>query len=371
MIFRLNLDNYKIKDRIFVYYTLFFATLSLLTIMGNIAYGLAFYFNFKWMGTFLVSLGLYYFSRNEKNRSLTQKIGIYLLSFIVLPVCWLSSSGLVSPSITYSFLLLIMINYLTTGKQRILTDTLFILLNMGLITLYSFHPEYFSKMTNQEQLLDWMINIPLVFSFSALLLISFERAYEKERYKSEKAAVMLKNRAQTDPLTGLYNRDHLQEIWSLLKDSHKRKNESISLLLMDIDFFKKYNDFYGHNQGDACLKEFSQILKSNAARTQDFAYRIGGEEFLLVLSNTDSDGARIVAERIQKDLKTAAIEHKDSTVDPVLTISTGVTTSTEIDDLTRLLEEADQALYISKNRGRNCISLYRGNHNPKLTHHKD
>ena len=359
MIFKLNLDGYKIKDRIFVYYTLFFAILSLLTILGNIAYGLAFYFNYKWMGTFLVSAVLYYFSGKEGYRTLVQRAGIYLISFIILPICWLSSSGLVSPSITYSFLLLIMINYLMTGYERILTNIFFLLLNIGLIALYSLHPEYFNEMTPQEQMLDWFINIPLVFSFSALLLISFERAYEQERNRSEEAAILLKNRAQTDPLTGLYNRDHLQEIWNLLQDSHKRKSESLSLIMIDIDYFKKYNDSYGHNQGDTCLREFSRILESNAVRSRDFAYRIGGEEFLLILSNTDSDGARTVAARIQKDLEKAAIPHKESTVGNYLTVSTGITTSTEINDLTRLLEEADQALYQSKSRGRNRITLYR------------
>lgn len=170
----------------------------------------------------------------------------------------------------------------------------------------------------------------------------------------------LKKQATTDALTGLKNR-HIMDteipgIWNILS----RDNSVLSVMLIDIDYFKKYNDTYGHQAGDECLKELAQILLKSLNRNSDIAIRFGGEEFLIFLPATDSSGTVKVAERIQTKLAEAAIEHKSSHIGSFLTLSIGISTiiPSKDNNLDKLIEQADKALYQSKSKGRNCATLF-------------
>src|SRR5476649_214791 len=134
----------------------------------------------------------------------------------------------------------------------------------------------------------------------------------------------------------------------------KRKSDDTALIMIDVDFFKKYNDHYGHVQGDECLKTVSAIIKRNVTRTGDLAARYGGEEFAIVLPDTDYVGAFLIAEKIRIELEQSAIKHSESPLG-VVTISVGIgalsasTTGTS----ESLVDIADKALYIAKSSGRN------------------
>jgi diguanylate cyclase (GGDEF)-like protein len=185
----------------------------------------------------------------------------------------------------------------------------------------------------------------------------------KEREDAEKALRIaneaLQRLATVDGLTQIPNRryfdDKLQEEWGRLT----REKQPLSLILFDVDFFKQYNDFYGHLAGDACLMQIAQLAKKSVKRPADFVARFGGEEFVLVLPNTERDGAIKIAKRIMQKLKKQGIPHERSDVSKYITISLGVSTiiPSVRSSRDKLIAMADQALYLSKEQGRNRYSF--------------
>ncbi len=167
---------------------------------------------------------------------------------------------------------------------------------------------------------------------------------------------LLEKLAHQDGLTGLFNRRRFDE--SLGKEWRrcKRNRADLSLLMIDIDFFKKYNDRYGHLRGDDCLKQVAQILEDNFQRPGDLLVRYGGEEFAVLLPETHIAGATRMAERIRESMAERDIPHEDG-IGQRLTISIGLSTAhpAEQSDAAVLLKRADDALYQAKAMGRNCV----------------
>ncbi|MFQ3198440.1 MAG: diguanylate cyclase (GGDEF)-like protein [Paraglaciecola sp.] len=163
-----------------------------------------------------------------------------------------------------------------------------------------------------------------------------------------------------DSLTGISNRRALDERLEHELKIAIRQSWPISLLMIDIDYFKPYNDNYGHAAGDETLKIVANILATNLPRSTDFVGRYGGEEFVCILPDTNADGALNVATNLLKEVNKAAIEHKYSPDIPVLTISLGVVTSNKNDskDADTLQKSVDHALYAAKENGRNGIFCY-------------
>ncbi|MEO8646933.1 diguanylate cyclase [Pseudomonas sp.] len=165
---------------------------------------------------------------------------------------------------------------------------------------------------------------------------------------------LLRSMALMDGLTGVANRRKFNEdilaAWRLCL----REQKPLSLILVDVDYFKRYNDRYGHQAGDDCLKSVAQTLSETVRRPYDLVARYGGEEFACVLPNTVLSGAVEIAERMQERVRTLGIEHSASDVDRVVTISLGVATLTPTRDLEfqALIEAADKQLYEAKNAGR-------------------
>lgn len=165
---------------------------------------------------------------------------------------------------------------------------------------------------------------------------------------------LLRSMALIDGLTGVANRRKFNE--DILADWRLcfREQKPLSLILVDVDYFKRYNDRYGHQAGDDCLKSVAQTLSETVRRPYDLVARYGGEEFACVLPNTVLFGAVEIAERMQECVRTLGIEHSASDVDRVLTISLGVATMTPTGELgfEALIEAADKQLYEAKNAGR-------------------
>ena len=170
----------------------------------------------------------------------------------------------------------------------------------------------------------------------------------------------LKQASITDGLTGLHNRYYFDEQWqSEYKRAH-REGASLSLLLLDIDHFKRINDQYGHPAGDKCLKQVTQIMEKNAAREIDVVARYGGEEFAIILSHTDHKGAQRVAEGIRADIEAHAVEWEGKTIHMTISIGGVAQVPLDADYLSRdaMLKRADQALYEAKRSGRNRVVFY-------------
>ncbi|QVK33035.1 diguanylate cyclase domain-containing protein [Pseudomonas syringae] len=168
----------------------------------------------------------------------------------------------------------------------------------------------------------------------------------------------LKTIGLTDGLTGIDNRrmfdDNLRRDWLHCL----RHKQYISLFMIDIDHFKLYNDHYGHQQGDECLRAVANAINKGLRRPYDSVARYGGEEFACVLPNTDATGALKVAQDVLEQVRALGIEHINSTTRKVVTISIGVATTipTKGDLADELLKAADKELYSSKKTGRDRLS---------------
>jgi diguanylate cyclase (GGDEF)-like protein/PAS domain S-box-containing protein len=158
-----------------------------------------------------------------------------------------------------------------------------------------------------------------------------------------------------DPLTDIYNRRFFDEAIIRLMPTLARAGSMLSLMMIDIDFFKKYNDTYGHNEGDECLKIVAAALAGSLPRSDDFVARYGGEEFVAVLPNTDANGACMLADKLLESIRNSRIPHKASDISDYITVSIGVTTgkASHIQSGDDYVKRADEMLYKSKNSGRN------------------
>ena len=179
-------------------------------------------------------------------------------------------------------------------------------------------------------------------------------AIENARHYQE-----IRKLSNTDGLTGLANRRLMEEHLQLELRRMERQQAFLALVMLDIDFFKEYNDNYGHQAGDACLKRVASLISSHCRRPGDLAARYGGEEFLLVLSGTPVERAGQIAESLRLEVLEAKIPHAYSRCSNYLTISLGVAAA--IPDtgypIQNLLGKADQAMYNAKRQGRNRVSI--------------
>jgi diguanylate cyclase (GGDEF)-like protein/PAS domain S-box-containing protein len=182
-----------------------------------------------------------------------------------------------------------------------------------------------------------------------------ELALREAEYNLRLANQELEKLVNIDGLTQIANRrcfDHrLEQEWQRLY----REQEFLSLLLFDVDYFKRYNDAYGHLLGDECLIKIAQSVQQVIFRPADLLARYGGEEFVVILPNTDIDGTMVIAQRIHTAIQDLAIPHQASKVSNIVTISIGISSLIPTSELSpsNLIEQADQALYRAKQQGRN------------------
>jgi diguanylate cyclase (GGDEF)-like protein len=167
--------------------------------------------------------------------------------------------------------------------------------------------------------------------------------------------IELRSQTIRDSLTGLYNRRFLDNGLDVYLNELSESKETLSVLMVDVDFFKDFNDTYGHDAGDKCLKSIADMLDSSIRADDGFTARYGGEEFIMALPRTDQKGAQIVADRLLNHMRSLNIPHENSNIAKIVTISIGFTSG--VSDGTRKPEDftkkADEALYTSKRNGRN------------------
>ena len=167
--------------------------------------------------------------------------------------------------------------------------------------------------------------------------------------------------SRIDQLSNIPNRRYFVERLEMDWGSSIRKFQPLSILILDIDFFKKYNDTYGHQQGDNAIREAARVISKSLNRPGDFAARYGGEEFVVLLPDTDQAGAMQIAERIRANIEMAEIpKHESISEVTKITVSVGVNTVVPRvnDSMDMFISRADNALYTSKQNGRNRVSAY-------------
>lgn len=185
--------------------------------------------------------------------------------------------------------------------------------------------------------------------------ITKRKRQEEELAESNRKLAAL---STTDALTGIANRRHFEDMLAYEYSRHIRLERELAIILMDIDHFKAYNDFYGHVKGDECLRKVARILNEGVFRSYDLVARYGGEEFIFILPDTSIKGALLVAERIRQDIVSLGIPHETSNTAPVVTASFGVVASycTLGRKAFDLVAEADKMLYRAKTGGRNQVA---------------
>lgn len=210
---------------------------------------------------------------------------------------------------------------------------------------------------------DWSAQDKALLAMTAqMLLHSARHQAQLLKLLDTQEALRLANRqlqalARQDPLTGLYNRRHFDEIKEEELQRARRNAQALSLLVCDIDYFKNYNDTYGHGAGDQCLRAVAQAMASVVTRSGDVLARIGGEEFAVVLPATTLTAAVQVAQRVRQAVFDLQLPHASSRAAPQVSLSIGVA---QLDlrngqDFDELFEAADQALYLAKQHGRNRV----------------
>ncbi|BHH83170.1 diguanylate cyclase [Desulforhopalus sp. 52FAK] len=205
-----------------------------------------------------------------------------------------------------------------------------------------------------------VVAVLIAISLSLGLIIVVSRKITTPIFlEMQKRATQLEQLANSDGLTGLANRRLLDERLTLEWQRLKREKKPLSIVMTDVDQFKAYNDFYGHQQGDDCLIKVAQAILACLKRPGDLAGRYGGEEFMVILPNTNTAGAIEVTEGIQKTISDIKIEHLQSEIADYLTLSFGVASVIPSEKSTpeELLSLADDALYAAKRQGRNQISI--------------
>jgi diguanylate cyclase (GGDEF)-like protein len=209
---------------------------------------------------------------------------------------------------------------------------------------------------------DDMISKPIIgpeLVTRVLSRIERSRLRQQLNYLHQQKAAVWQQQAKIDPLTQIPNRrafeEFLQQQWQQLS----QEQETLCLILCDVDYFKYYNDYYGHPAGDICLRQIAKTIQESI-KSYDLAARYGGEEFAVILPKTSLDGALRVAQRIQQKIAQLHIPHQGSKIKDYVTISMGITGKIPTTNLSwqALIAIADEALYSAKNRGRNTYCLY-------------
>ncbi|WP_268799871.1 response regulator [Pseudomonas huanghezhanensis] len=197
-------------------------------------------------------------------------------------------------------------------------------------------------------------------SRSYMTLLQRDEAYRALRVSQQQLLdtnLVLQRLMNSDGLTGLSNRRHFDEYLELEWRRAMREQGQLSLMMIDVDYFKAYNDSFGHLEGDEALRQVAKAIRGSCSRPSDLPARYGGEEFALVLPNTSPGGARLLAEKLRQTIAGMSIPHNAPTEGSVLTVSIGLATVVPQagSHSRQLIQSADQGLYAAKHNGRNQV----------------
>lgn len=239
-----------------------------------------------------------------------------------------------------------------TARQFIATAILTV--TGYLFVIYLLYLKYPNSIALENEIVVAMVFVLIIVAFS---LVSNEVSLMRRRLRQRNAELAeamekMERMAITDELTGLPNRRHMIVMLNQQKAIADRSNVGFCICFFDLDDFKEINDTLGHHIGDVFLKRFAAAIKSQS-RASDLLARFGGEEFVLLATGTNLGGAKIVADRVRKVAK--AIDFKDVAPASTVTVSGGVAQFRQDDRIETLLARADQAMYLAKNSGKNCI----------------
>jgi diguanylate cyclase (GGDEF)-like protein len=254
---------------------------------------------------------------------------------------------LITLMLTVSVLLPATITFYISGR-------LLLLFSAPLVVCLLYVEFFLQDKFSVAQVVGAVIMLMVIYSARYILLEWYQRVQRSE-YEKNILIKKLVQQAHYDALTGLFNRLSLTRFFEECVSSLSANNKKLFMIVMDIDFFKQYNDVYGHIAGDKCLIKVSQCIEKSLRKESDSAFRFGGEEFVVLTVCDDISQVKAISQRIQQNIAHAHILHKGSDVSSVLTISQGIAQWQQGMALEALVEQADQQLYKAKKNGRNCV----------------
>lgn len=290
----------------------------------------------------------FFLSKRTSYRKPLLAIGAMLASMSAILLAHITASAFLAPDdgkkiLLISFLIMLM----SWNASRLI-------LTMGALPIVAFYT-YLTSIDPRAELIDVLISSSkfplLMIVFYSTVKKFFEFVEEKFIEKVEKIQKLEKS-SNLDELTRVRNRRGFNLDLRKAIDAAKRSQSELAVAILDIDFFKQYNDSKGHPAGDLCLKNVAAILRSQCQRSIDSVCRIGGEEFALIMPATTANQASIVADKIRKTLAKARIEHPKSSISEYVTVSIGIAEFGENDDFESLYQRADKAMYKAKIAGR-------------------
>lgn len=286
---------------------------------------------------------MFIFNRNENNRTLQiLEITIFLVVFII--AIYVSGAN---ESYNKFIFLFIIVSY--TIEYDMKTGFTIASISTGVIVLMDI---LFEVKDGVNHHLEGDLSLIVMF-FLVTWTLGFYVKLEKSHIQD------LTEYASIDGLTGAYNHRYFHETIGNICQTSLKNNQSLSLLMIDIDYFKKYNDTYGHAQGDELLKQIAAILHKNLRIGGDTLYRYGGDEFCVILTNTNTEQASYVANRLRESVHNYNCFGQEFHKNVKMTISIGVSTLNHETDTSRnLIENADMALYRAKFLRRNKVEVY-------------
>ncbi len=296
---------------------------------------------------FLVMLSIWGF--RTRNINLFAIISIGICGLIFFPLMFFANDGMQGGMPFYFALTVVCISLAIRGKVKLIFFLICIVENTSLFFIYRFYPQLFIRFSDSEAFIDRLCS--MLISFGVLFFFSYivSRQNYHDRIKIQQLSLLYERQANTDELTGLYNRRYFNSFLKLailtLGDTGK-----LHLAMFDIDDFKYVNDKYGHPFGDTVLKQFALIL-DDTRPSGVTACRYGGEEFLLLIPKKNKEEALALVEEVLENTRDQ-IRLKD---DRFVTVSAGFMTCTEEMTYDVLLQEVDKKLYMAKQLGKNRV----------------
>lgn len=306
-------------------------------------------------GTYLAIIFCCYFYSRYAERREHLKYQNFITLVFILSLAWASTLGVVDDNLLCYTVILFIFAAIFVPETKIFgsVQLVFVLyISVGLYYFGSRRPEDFLN----------VIDIMFV-NFLAFFLVYINYPAKIRGFLSakviEEQKVQLAEFAQTDSLTTLLNRRKYGEVLDQEWRKAVRLKSSLAIIIFDIDYFKAYNDTYGHLQGDECLRAIGRQLKTNFKRATEYVFRYGGEEFVILLMGMERDQCEQICQRMMYLIKELKLPHEASKVSDIVTVSAGMSYICPVvgerpDDL---VEMADNALYKAKEHGRNCYFI--------------
>ncbi|ADN08353.1 GGDEF domain-containing protein [Sulfurimonas autotrophica] len=301
-----------------------------------------------------VAIFAYIYMQNSKNIILTIRIATFNIVIFFLIFAYISQAE----HFSLIWTIFVPIFAIITNGKRV--GLYFSLLFYAILFVLSYH--YINVWDSGQWLFtDWM-RLVLASTVLTLCMYIYEALLDKAQQDLQRARAKELQRTKelhlqsiTDQLTGLYNRRYYDNMIVKLAALAKRQNLCITFFILDIDYFKLYNDNYGHIQGDEALIEVAQVLKKHIQRGDDFVFRLGGEEFAGIILSKEKQKAQQWASQLTKIIEDLKIEHRTSKISEFLTVSIGIATLShpQENNIGLLYKDADKALYTAKYNGRN------------------